>query len=256
MSSNVVTSISAITYNVLPNSFTYYISNTGNNNIILPPYGNQSSSNPIVVINNGTSATNILDSNSVLLTSLNAGFSVTYVFNSLNNTWLEVLNTTSAVGVYNSISALVPILVNDAQSMNNQNFGASGSSIASGADYYFPFGTGGSQYWCPGSSSPGEYLLITSSIPMIPTKFLLQLRGATTSNYFIRPIIQGSNDNITFTNLYQLTTAQSQSPSTSPVIQSFSNSQSFLYLRFYLINGAGSPVANLGVLNLQFYGTF
>ena len=255
MSSNVVTSISASTYNVLPNSFTYYISNTGNNNIVLPLYGNQSSSNPIVIINNGTSATNILDSNSVLLTSLNAGFSVTYVFNSLNNTWLEVLNTTSAVGVYDSISALVPILIADDQVNNNQNFGASGSSSTpTVSDYYYPFSTGGANFWCPITTGP-EYLLITSSIPMTPTKFLLQLRGATTSNYFNQPIIQGSNDNITFTNLYQLTVAQSQSLSDSPIVQSFYNSTSFLYLRFYIPGTVGS-LTNLGVTNLQYYGTF
>lgn len=91
---------------------------------------------------------------------------------------------------------------------------------------------------------------------MTPTKFLLQLRGATTSNYFNQPMIQGSNDNITFTNLYQLTVAQSQSPSTSPVVQSFYNTQSFLYLRFYLINGTSGSIPNLGILNLQYYGSF
>lgn len=256
MSSNVVTSVSASTYNILPNSFTYYISNTGNNNIVLPLYGNQPSSNPIIIINNGTSTINILDSNSVFLTSLNVGFSATYVFNSLNNSWLQVSNTTTAVGFYNSISALVPILVADAQSGNNQNFGASGSSAAAGSDYYFPFSTGGSDYWCPNTTGIGENLLITSSIPMTPTKFLLQLRGATTSNYFNQPMIQGSNDNITFTNLYQLTVAQSQSPSTSPVVQSFYNTQSFLYLRFYLINGTSGSIPNLGILNLQYYGSF
>jgi hypothetical protein len=254
MTSTAITTISSSSYNIQPNTFEYYFLTTTNVAVFLPQYGLQQDNKPINLVNIGTTTTTVNDSNSVVLDVILPGFMIKFVFNITLNIWEEVSNNPAKTGVSNVAFSLIPILVGDPQNSNNQYFGASGSSNGAASDFYFPFSTGGLQYWLP-STTGIEFLTVVSPLPMVPTQFLVQLRGAGTTNYFNQPIIQGSNDNTTWTSLYTLTLSQSQTSGSGLVVQKFINTNSYLYLRFY-VPGTVGTVAGLGVFNLQYYGYF
>lgn len=252
--SQVTTFVNSSPFQIQPNTFEYFISGDLNLEIRLPNISQQKDTETINIINKSANPLVVKDFGGVnTVVTLQNNSQVSFLVNKTTNpfTWQQVTNGSTSDSS-NFLAPIIPILIDNPQTNNNQFFGASAFSSIAGTQPFNPFSTGGLQYWGPNTAT-SEFLTITGPTPYVARAILLQFRGASSTNYFNGLTLSASVDGLNFDILHTppLTACQS----TAVYYAKFNNEKPYNIYRINITNSVGT-LANLGIFNMQLYGYY
>lgn len=159
-----------------------------------------------------------------------------------------------SVIVSSSLSPIIPLLIGNNFTDNNQAFGTSASSTGTSAEPYYPFSAGGPNYWTPNTLGNNS-LAIDFPIPCLINAILISFRGSSGTEYFSGVKLQGANSpSFIYVDLHTIPDAFTQI--SNIYFSKFTNIVPYQYYRIVIASSITSDVNNLGILNMQLFGGY
>lgn len=261
--STIQTIINVPVFTATPNSYTYftYTPTSISANAIFNLADPAVQLGVIYIINNSTFSVTVNDNLGSLLGVMPSNTNSVYLPNHIEGGWTQISSSATSVSTSNSGArgnALIPALTSNTS--NKDFWSVTGSGQSTGNEFYRPFSSDSTTYWLPTSTGPERLdilspYVLTSSTPILVKAITILLRGASSTNYFNGVSLSGSNDGVTFTNLYSFTNTQMQTGDNMPLYITLNNGTPYNIYRLSITSTIGS-LSVLGFRVIQLFGGF